>query len=452
MTRVAVTGGGATVAPAVLRELRRRGHVVVAIGHDADRLAATRRTVLEAEAGAGAGAGAEAEGASGAGAARAAGADERRRDGGGGRGAADPAPPPELRVVPATSASSASEPASRERGAAQDPSDGVGPVADAELVAAFADVEVVVHVGSPAAAPSVARAAIAAGRPVLDAAAVHPHHRVLLHDLDDPARRAGVGLVTGVGAAHLPGDLLTEVALDAVPAARELHVAAVVPSPGGVRAAATRGGRAGLLDVLAGPVQVWRDGEVVLEAVAESRRMAWFPRPIGPHHAVGIGGLEPLLAPTRHPGLTTVRSYLAVPGWQAELVQLAGSLARRPRGRRWVAGRLGGGRPPGPAARAATRWAVVAEAATGPAPEDTEGGVAATTEPAMGRTVARAWANGHDPLRVTAVGVGVVLDAVVSRGAPPGVGSPASVGPAPQLLDALSAATDLRWAVVRPDR
>ena len=134
----------------------------------------------------------------------------------------------------------------------------------------------------------------------------------------------------------------------------------------------------------------------------------------------------------RHlPGVETVRTYEAVTGWRAELLQATANLARSERGRRWLARRAAAGPPPPTAVeRAETRWGCVAEVAGS-------------------ATVGRAWAYGHDPVRLTALIATVLARTLLATPAhvlPGGAVAPSEVIPARAMLDELAERTDLRWS------
>jgi short subunit dehydrogenase-like uncharacterized protein len=243
---------------------------------------------------------------------------------------------------------------------------------------------------------------------------------------------AGVTVVPGAGCSPLVGDLLTAIAADALASPDAAHVAYVLPG-GGHLGDATPGVRASLAAGVGRPVLALVDGRLEEERTAEERRLAWFPRPVGPHHAAAIPGGEPLTVPRHLPGIRTVRTYLAMPSWRAELTQFSANASRWDAARRRLVGRLERARPaPSAARRAGLRWGVVAEVADGAA-------------------VARAWANGHDPYEVAAHAALAVAERILGAGAPAGVLAPAQVADPRELLDGLSATTDLRWSVVRPD-
>jgi short subunit dehydrogenase-like uncharacterized protein len=243
---------------------------------------------------------------------------------------------------------------------------------------------------------------------------------------------AGVTVVPGAGCSPLVGDLLTAIAADALASPDAAHVAYVLPG-GGHLGDATPGVRASLAAGVGRPVLALVDGRLEEERTAEERRLAWFPRPVGPHHAAAIPGGEALTVPRHLPGIRTVRTYLAMPSWRAELTQFSANASRWDAARRRLVGRLERARPaPSAARRAGLRWGVVAEVADGAA-------------------VARAWANGHDPYEVAAHAALAVAERILGAGAPAGVLAPAQVADPRELLDGLSATTDLRWSVVRPD-
>ena len=275
-------------------------------------------------------------------------------------------------------------------------------------------------------------AAIATGTHYVDCTGEQPFLRWAFGERDTAARAAGVVAVPAAGFDYLPGDLLADLAAGAVPWPREVHIAYMVRTPGGLPATSA-GTRRTVASLLGARGVALVGGEPVEELPGEERRLAWFPRPVGPRHAAGIPGGEPVMVPRHVPDIATVRTYLALPGWQAELMQMGSNLTRWGPARRTLRAVLerGTGGPP-PDRRAATRWGCVAEAA-GP-----EG-------------IARAWAYGHDTYGLTAVAMVAVAEAVLAGEPAPGVLPPASVAPADALLDTLADRSDLRWSVARPD-
>jgi hypothetical protein len=301
----------------------------------------------------------------------------------------------------------------------------------AGLAAALADSDLAVSAlpitGGVAA--RVADAAVHAGVALVDTVDSQPHLRRSYDELDAVARRRGSVVVPGIGWRTAVGDLLTAVAAGRVDGPRHVHVAAVVPDRGGVLGTASPGVRAAIRDELGVPALAFDHGARVEELPGEIRRLAWFPRPFGPHHAVGVPGLEPLSVPRHLPTVRTVRSYIALSTTRAELLQAAANLARRPAVRARLARRLERG--PDRAAPGA-RWAVVAEVAGA---ED---------------ELARAWMNGRDHLDASARLVTATVEAVLAGGVPPGVVPPALVTGPRDLLDTVTAGSEIRWSVSDP--
>jgi short subunit dehydrogenase-like uncharacterized protein len=249
---------------------------------------------------------------------------------------------------------------------------------------------------------------------------------------DAATRQAGTTAVLGAGFVAVPGDPLAHLAAHAVDAPRTVHVCYAFPGRGGLRAALSRGSRRALVAQLGLPGTALVDGEVVEELPGEARRLAWFPRPVGPVHAAGVPAPEAVTVPLHVPSVRTVRTSLALTSWRAELLQAAATLGRGERGRRWLAARLGrGGASTAEADRRAVRWACVAET---PGPTG----------------VARAWAYGTDPYGTGAASLVAVAEAILAGHADAGVVPPAAATVPEDLLDTLSARTDLRWSITRP--
>jgi hypothetical protein len=275
-------------------------------------------------------------------------------------------------------------------------------------------------------------AALATGTHLVDPVGDPETLRWALTERDAPARSAGVSVVLAAGLPAVPGDPLAHVAAHAVTAPDEVHVCYSFPGAGGLLGALSGGTRAAFADLLGMPVVAVAGGELVEELPGEIRRLAWFPRPVGPAHAAGVPGPEPLTVSRHVPSARTVRTYLALSSWRAELLQASGAVAGRPTGRRLLARRLTARKgAPSPSRRAATRWACVAEAA------GQEG-------------VARAWAYGTDPYGTGAASLVAVSEAVLAGHADAGIVPPSFVEVPGELLDRLSGRTDLRWSVSRP--
>lgn len=300
------------------------------------------------------------------------------------------------------------------------------------LAALLSDVDLLVSAAGPHGqiGREVVEATVHAGVHYLDAS-LEPDFVGWAQQHRARALTAGVSVVPGAGFPTMPLDLLAHLAHGAVTGGSQLHLAVTAPSRGGLRAAAGPGARRAMAGLLATPMTALVDGRLQSEPVGEARRLAWFPRPVGPAHAAGIPAVATHTVP-RHTGVTTVRTYLAVSSARAELLQLAGNASRwapaRRRLERWI---LGGRGEPTPRRRDEVTWATVAET------EGVEG-------------VARAWANGRDPAALTAVGLVLLAEAVAGGGAPTGVVAPAEVDDAGDLLDRLAARGDLRWSVSRP--
>lgn len=243
---------------------------------------------------------------------------------------------------------------------------------------------------------------------------------------------AGVSVVPAAGFDFLPGDLLATIAAGAVDEVEEVHVAYFVPGTVGMLRRSSAGTRRTLASLVGAPMTAYVGGSRRTERLGEARRLAWFPKPVGPRHAAGAPGLEALTLPGRFPSMQVVRTYLAMPTWQAEAAQFLGSVGRLPSVRALLERVTADGRGgPTDEARNQTRWGCVAEAA--------------------GRDgVGRAWAYGHDIYGFTAASSVLVACKVLEGDRPAGVIGAADVDDPGRLLDALADGTDLRWSVVRP--
>lgn len=245
------------------------------------------------------------------------------------------------------------------------------------------------------------------------------------------AGEASSTLIPACGFDSVPGDLLADVAADTVDEPREVHVAYIVRGRGVV---ASRGTRRTIGHLIDGSGLALRDGRMVDERFAERRRLAWFPKPVGPRHAAGFPGCEPLMVPRHVDGVRTVGTYFALPTAFAELGQFLANLVRFEPVRRTVRRALTAG-PEGPSreARQDTRWGCVAE-----------------VRGADGE-VARAWAYGHDIYAFTAEAMASAACRLAGgdRGAA-GVVAPAEAFDAGTFLDDMAAVTDLRWSVREP--
>lgn len=294
----------------------------------------------------------------------------------------------------------------------------------------IADAAVVVTAVGPfdALGRVVLAAAIDAGVAYVDTAGEQPFVAWARATQHERAVAAGVTAVPGGGAGGVPGDLLAALAGERVEGPCEVHVAYAFPR--GLWRTASAGTRRSLATLVGAPVLATVEGRLVEERLAEHRRLAWFPRPVGPRHAAAVPGLEPLSVPDHRPDARVVRTYLSLSTPGSEALQFLGNLARWQPARDRLRSLLG----PGPASthgpsadvRAASRWACVAEVATDAA-------------------VGRAWSYGTDPHGLSAAAATAVVERLVAGTVPAGVVAPALVGPPGELLDRIAATTDLRW-------
>jgi short subunit dehydrogenase-like uncharacterized protein len=276
---------------------------------------------------------------------------------------------------------------------------------------------------------AVVEACLAEGTHLIDLAFEPVYHR-WLHGRGTAAAAAGVTLVSGAGVYGAVGDLLASLAAGAVEQPTDVHVA--YGFEGGLLGAASAGSLRTVATLLGTSSDALVQGVVEAESPGEARRLAWFPRPVGPSHAAGVPGIEPLTVPRHVPTVRTVRTYVAMSSWRAELLQLTANAARWERARREVERRLG--RRASAADRGeriSGRWACVAEVA------GSEG-------------VARAWTAGRDAVRCSAAIAVRFAEEVLAGDIAPGAVVPASVGDPGTVLDALSERTGARWALVRP--
>jgi short subunit dehydrogenase-like uncharacterized protein len=276
---------------------------------------------------------------------------------------------------------------------------------------------------------TVVDAALAAGTDLVDVAGEQRYLRWVHDERHEAASRAGVRLLPGAGVTGAIGTLLADVAVSAAGHDAELHVA-YTTAGGRAGGSWTTGTRRSIATMLGHAWWGYEDGDLVEERLGERRRLAWFPRPVGPMHAAAVPGLEAIAVPRRHPDVRAVHTYLAMPTWQAELLQAVGNASRREGVRRRLAGWLDRPRrAPTEEQRAAVRWACIAEA------RGQDG-------------LARAWAYGRDPY-ATAAAIAVARGRAL-HDAPAGVVGAAGTEEPGEVLDALSVRCGLRWSVVRP--
>lgn len=300
---------------------------------------------------------------------------------------------------------------------------------DQPRVPAGAAVVVCTAGGDLEASRRVVTAAVGAGTDVVEV----DHEVGYLHWLVGLAARtgraSGARVIGGAGLRFAVGDLLSALAAAPVPSPREVHVAY---TSGGSRRHLTPGERRAAIAALErGPGSALEHGREVPEPPGGLRRLAWFPRPVGPSHAAAVPGGEWLTVPRHLGSVGTVHTYEAMAGWRAELLQARASIASSSPGRRWLQRRLARrDRPVTAPARAEEPWGCVAEVAG---------------EVVLGR----AWAYGRDPIGVTAeiaVELALRLTGTSRQQLRGGPTAPSQVAPPSALLDAVADRGGLRWS------
>src|SRR3954447_26399056 len=149
---------------------------------------------------------------------------------------------------------------------------------------------------------TVARAAVAAGLPVVSVADAVAEVRSLLA-LDADARAAGVPVVIGAGFAPGLSCLLAAHAASAFDVVDEVHVARV----GTAGPACARQHH----NALAGSSIDWRDGEWVARRGGSGRELCWFPGPIGARDCYRAALPDALLLQPAFPAAHRVTARLA---------------------------------------------------------------------------------------------------------------------------------------------
>lgn len=312
-------------------------------------------------------------------------------------------------------------------------------VTSPDLATQFSGTDVIINTVGPFVVygAAVADAAITAGADVIDISGEQSHLVRLIEQHDSQASVAGVTMVPAAGFDFAPGDLLAAVCAASLPHVSDIDICYAVSTAGSPRRLirgvplSSHGTRSSIAAMLNQPQFAYIDGALTEEAVGQARRLAWFPRPLGPRHAAGIPGGEAVLVPRYLPSAVNVRTYLAMPTWRAELVQAAGALARGGHVGKWIKRRLTRNpSDPTPQVRAATKWATVCEAR-------------------HHQTVVRCWAWGTDPYGFTAVAAAVAAERLIERRhagrAIPGVRSIAELDDPQATLDLLAVRSDLRW-------
>lgn len=237
----------------------------------------------------------------------------------------------------------------------------------------------------------------------------------------------GSGVGTTLSTGMLPDVAAALVALRAVghvERVREIRCTGILKRPD---AGWSTFDRTRLVEAVCAGGQALIGGHFVDEPLGERRWLAWFPQPLGPHHAVNVPSPVVQLLAARVPGIQLVRCHLAVRAWQAELLQAMGNLAQfeagRRRLRRWAAR---GSDDAGEDAR----WATVVEVLGDP------------------DLLVRGWAHGTHR-RATAAALvahGAMTDPTAN------VMDVSTPQDAAHVLDAVAAETllDLRWSVGTP--
>jgi len=222
------------------------------------------------------------------------------------------------------------------------------------------------------------------------------------------------------------GTLLADVALQEASDPLQVHVAYGCLGNRRVYANASPTLRQELVRLATDEATARVRGQEVAEPLGEGRRLAWFPAPVGPAHAVAVGGLEhlaPLVVPT-------VRTWLAAGSMGAELLQAVGRLDPHRGIGAWLDRRAVAGAGTGDTGE--VRWAVVVEVLDG-----------------QGEIV-RAWANGTDPVAAAADLLVLGARRLANGTRPLPSGTVLDLGPSVQLLDGLADLRTLRWSVSRP--
>jgi hypothetical protein len=247
------------------------------------------------------------------------------------------------------------------------------------------------------------------------------------------APATGARVLGGAGLRWAIGDLLSALAAGPVPAPQEVHVAY---TSGGARRHLTPGQRRAAIAALeregGAAATALEAGRPVPEPPGGLRRLAWFPRPVGPSHAAAVPGGEALTVPRHLGSVQTVHTYEAMAGWRAELLQARSSVASTASGRRWLQRRLA---RRGGVAGAATPWV-----------DEPWGCVA---EVAGERMLGRAWAYGRDPVGITAamaVELALRLTATTREQVAGGPKAPSEVADPGAILDTVADRGGLRWS------
>jgi short subunit dehydrogenase-like uncharacterized protein len=188
-------------------------------------------------------------------------------------------------------------------------------------------------------------AAVAAGASYLDSSGEQAWARLLFERFRD----AGTAILPCFGFDYVPGDVAARLAAEGLEPLDEVVVAYSASA-----AATSRGTRRTVGEILGQPVVAWEQGRLVESRLGATTRTVVFP--FGAREVVEFGGAEPLTVP-RHTDVRTVRAYMRLSRPAVKAARAAPLLAPLIR---VGAGLRGIG--PEPEKRAATRFAVVAEA------------------------------------------------------------------------------------------
>ena len=167
------------------------------------------------------------------------------------------------------------------------------------------------------------RAAIAAGATYIDSTGEPVFIRRVFEELDGPAERAGITLMTAMGFDFVPGALAGALALrDAGPEATRIDIGYFSLGMGPEGASA--GTRESLVGAALNDNHAFRGGAV--RTVRAAERVRTFPVKGKERTAISVGAAEHFTLPAVHPTLLEVNAYL---GWFGPLAKplQAGTLA-----------------------------------------------------------------------------------------------------------------------------
>ncbi len=193
--------------------------------------------------------------------------------------------------------------------------------------------------------PGPVEAAVAAGANYLDSSGEQAWARLLFERFRD----AETAVLPCFGFDYVPGDVAARLAAEELEPLDEIVVAYSATA-----AATSRGTKRTVGEIMGQPVVAWHEGRLVPSRLGATTRTVVFP--FGAREVVEFGGAEPLTVP-RHTDVRSVRAYMRLAKPAVKAARLAGLLGPVMR----VSAGLRGIGPDEPK-RAATRFAVVAEA------------------------------------------------------------------------------------------